>query len=166
MDSIEEAIEVFVSETQAIWLSSPDEIVALGAGEAKRPAGSRSRYLTLALFAESSARLFADEVLWQALTLGQRSDLDVTTLADVASAASRRKAEFFQFIDLRDVSGMAACYAAVVLQCGNVDRFRRLTEAVLAYFNRVHVWLDLIGPWSICDGFPLKTGLRPARKRM
>jgi hypothetical protein len=162
MSFLGETTAEFERETHSIWLQCPAEITLLGAGRAERPTGSRGQYLTPVLFAESSTRLFADEVLWGVLHSIERVGLDVATIAYMAGEAARRKSEFYEFIDLKHLAKMASLYVKGLQACQNADEIGSLTKAALAYFNRVHVWLDSVVPWEICDAYPLQSGLRPA----
>ena len=35
----------------------------------------------------------------------------------------------------------------------NLEQLIKLTEAALMYFNRHHMWVDLVIPWGVFNGF-------------
>ena len=74
-------------------------------------------------------------------------------LLDVISEMVGRKAGFFELFGLEHASGLIRTYIAEAQAVESLDDLRRLTDAALAYANRVHVWLDAAFPWGVCTGF-------------
>jgi hypothetical protein len=151
--ALEEAIALFQRECEAIWLKQPEEIRILSRGEGVRGVGSRGQYLTPLIFAEGTARSLADETMWVVRLMCDRPETDLATLKVVISEMVGRKAGFFELFGLEHVSGLVRTYIAEAQAVENLDDLRRLTDAALAYANRVHVWLDAAFPWGVCTGF-------------
>ena len=158
--SIDEAIELFESEREAIWLAAPEEIIVLSKGTNARGIGSRGQYLTPILFAEGAARSLADETLWGVLKLCDKADVDLQTLKAVVVELVGRKVGFFELFGLEHVSATVATYVRVADSVQSTADLKRLTVAMLSYVNRVQVWIDSAFPWGVCNGF-----MRPVMAR-
>ncbi len=150
---VEEVVELFERERDAIWLEQPEEIRILSRGEHPRGIGSRGQYLTPIMFAEGAARNLADEVLWSIIGFCDRPELDFATLKVMAAEMAGRKAGFFELFGLEHVSRMVTIYARAVDGTRDRDELKRLSLAMSAYVNRVHVWLDAAFPWGVCSGY-------------
>lgn len=151
--SIDEVITLFGRECEAIWLTQPEEIRILSRGESPRGVGSRGQYLTPLIFAEGTARSLADETLWVIHLMCDRPETDLATLKVMISELVSRKAGFFELFGLEHAAGLIRTYIEVAQTTQNLGDLQRLTDAALAYANRVHVWLDAAFPWGVCTGF-------------
>jgi hypothetical protein len=158
--STEDAIALFASERDRIWLSPPEEITVLSKGTNPRGIGSRGQYLTPIMFAEGAARSLADETLWEIMALCDRDGTDLTTLKAVVTGMVGRKAGFFELFGLPHISEMIGIYVSVAETVQDTAELRRLTVAMVSYVNRVHVWIDAAFPWGVCSGF-----MRPVQER-
>lgn len=160
MKSIDEAIALFESERDRIWLAAPDEITVLSKGTNPRGIGSRGQYLTPIMFAEGAARSLADETLWEIMALCDRDGMDLATLKAVVTGMVGRKAGFFELFGLQHVADMVGIYVNVAETARDTAELKRLTGAMVSYVNRVHVWIDAAFPWGVCSGF-----MRPEQGR-
>lgn len=151
--TIDEAIALFGRECEAIWLTQPEEIRILSRGESERGVGSRGQYLTPLIFAEGTARSLADETLWVVHLMCDRPETDLPTLKRMISELVSRKAGFFELFGLEHAAGLIRTYIELAQQAKDLAELQRLTDAALAYANRVHVWLDAAFPWGVCTGF-------------
>lgn len=149
----DEAILLFERERDAIWLRAPDEISVLSRGTHPRGIGSRGQYLTPIMFAEAAARSLADETLWSIMQLCDRPRSDFATLKAVAVEMVGRKAGFFELFGLERVSRMVEAYVQAVEKTDTPEELKRLSAAMAAYVNRIHVWLDAAFPWGVCNGY-------------
>jgi Cucumopine synthase C-terminal helical bundle domain len=141
------------AEREAIWLEMPDEVRAIGRGEQPRRAGSHGQYLSALIFAEGEARTLSDEMLWGLWQVAGEDAIDLATLKAIVKAIIGYKASFFDFVGLPRASGLVREYVECVQTCTSIDEFRQLTESALSYANRLHMWVDLVFPWGVCDGF-------------
>lgn len=141
------------AEREAIWMQVPDEVVAVGNGEIPRRTGSHGQYLSTLIFAEGEARTLSDEMLWGLWLISQEPGADLNTLRLVVEQIVAYKADFFDFVGLPRAAGFIHEYVAAVGECADLDEFARLTAACLSYANRVHMWIDFVFPWGVCDGF-------------
>jgi hypothetical protein len=64
-----------------------------------------------------------------------------------------RKAGFFELFGLEHAAGLVRTYIGLAQTTQDLAELQRLTDAALAYANRVHVWLDAAFPWGVCTGF-------------
>jgi len=151
--SIDEAVALFRRECEAIWLEQPEEIRILARGESPRGIGSRGQYLTPIMFAEGAARSLADETLWVIMLLCDRPSMDLATLKEVAVEMVGRKAGFFELFGLEHAATLVRTYVEAVRQAEDAGDLKRLTEAMIGYVNRVHVWIDAAFPWGVCSGY-------------
>jgi hypothetical protein len=115
--------------------------------------GSRGQYLTPLIFAEGTARSLADETLWVIHLMCDRPDTDLATLKVMISELVGRKAGFFELFGLEHAAGLVRTYIGLAQTTQDLAELQRLTDAALAYANRVHVWLDAAFPWGVCTGF-------------
>src|SRR5690606_41260072 len=111
---VEEVVELFERERDAIWLEQPEEIRILSRGEHPRGIGSRGQYLTPIMFAEGAARNLADEVLWSIIGFCDRPELDFATLKVMAAEMTGRKSGIFELFGLEHVSETISFYACAV----------------------------------------------------
>jgi hypothetical protein len=151
--TIDEAIALFGRECEAIWLEQPEEIRILSRGESARGVGSRGQYLTPLMFAEGTARSLADETMWVIHLMCDRPETDLATLKVMITELVSRKAGFFELFGLEHASELIRTYIAVAQTAQDLAELQRLTDAALAYANRIHVWLDAAFPWGVCTGF-------------
>lgn len=154
MAVVEDAIAKLEEEREAIWLDLPSEVAAISRGEIPRGTGSKGQYLATLIFAENELRTLSDEVLWYIWELAAvKGGADLTTLRAIITSLVGYKADMFDFVGLPRAAGLIRDYVAAVSECQDLDEFGRLTGAALTYVNRLHMWVDLIFPWGVCDGF-------------
>ncbi len=151
--AVDEAVELFHRERDAIWLKQPDEIAVLARGTSPRGIGSRGQYLTPIMFAEGAARSLADETLWVIAILCDREGIDLPTVKAVVAEMVGRKAGFFELFGLEHAAHLVRLYVEVAGEVDDVSELKRLTEAMIGYVNRVHVWIDAAFPWGVCSGY-------------
>jgi hypothetical protein len=48
---------------------------------------------------------------------------------------------------------MISRYVEAAQACGSIDELEQLSSAALGYVNRLHMWVDQVFPWGVCDGF-------------
>jgi hypothetical protein len=151
---VDEAISKLEQEREAIWLDLPDEVAAISRGEIPRGTGSKGQYLATLIFAENELRTLSDEVLWYTWELAAvKGGADLATLQAIITSLVGYKADMFDFVGLPQSAALIQEYVAAVGECQNLDDFSRLTGAALTYVNRLHMWVDLVFPWGVCDGF-------------
>ena len=143
-------------EREAIWLTIPDEVRALGRGEVPRGTGSRGQYLSTLMFAEGEARTLSDEMLWGLLQVAERDGVDLGTLQAVVAEIIGYKADFFDFVGLPHAASIVHRYVDVVGRVTSLEDFRRLTSAAISYANRLHMCVDAVYPWALGNAFPRK----------
>lgn len=151
--TVEDAVALFHRERYAIWLEAPDEIKVLERGESPRGIGSRGQYLTPIMFAEGTARSLADETLWVIALLCDRPGIDVPTIHQVIEEMVGRKAGFFELFGLEHAAERVRLFVEVAKTVDDPSELKALTEAVIGYVNRLHVWIDAAFPWGVCSGY-------------
>ncbi|WP_213992440.1 hypothetical protein [Sodalis sp. dw_96] len=154
--TLDEAIHHFESERQRIWLTSPDDVMALGRGEIPRRTGARGQYLSTIIFAEGETRTLADEMLWGIIRVAEDTQADLKTLQALIKQIIGYKADFFDFVSLPEAAEVTKIYVDTAINCTSIDELLRLTYAMLSYANRLHMWVDFILPWGLGDGFRRK----------
>lgn len=154
--SIDEMITTLESEREAIWLTIPDEVAALGRGEVPRGTGARGQYLSTLMFAEGEARTMSDEVLWGLLQVAEIETSDLATLQSIISQIVGYKAEFFDFVGLPHAASVIRSYVEVAGTCTSLEDLRRLTGPAISYANRLHMTVDAVFPWALGNAFPRK----------
>lgn len=151
--SIDEVIQALDEERERIWLTAPDEVLAMGRGIMPRGTGSHGQYLSTLIFAEGEARTLSDEMLWGMLQVMDRGGADLATLQALISEIVAYKADFFDFVGMPNASALIHRYVDAANACTTIDDLRRLTAAALTYANRLHMWVDAVFPWGVTNGF-------------
>lgn len=154
--TVDEAIARFEAEREKIWMTSPEDVTALGQGIVPRNTGARGQYLSTIIFAEGEARTFADEMLWGIIRVCEDTEADLKTLQAVIDQIIGYKASFFDFVSLPSAAEMTRLYVETAKVCETTDELARLSHAALGYANRLHMWVDYILPWGLGDAFKKK----------
>ena len=155
----EDVIAKLESEREAIWLTAPQEVKDIGNGIIARGTGAQGQYLSNLMFAEGEARTLADEMLWGLIQVAEQPDTDLKTLQAIVTQIIGYKADFFDFLGLPEAADLVRLYVDAAEKTTTLDEFSKLTGAALSYSNRLHMWVDAVFPWGICNGFK-----RPDRK--
>ena len=155
-EAVDDLIAVFEREREAIWLTVPDEVAALGRGEVPRGTGARGQYLSTLMFAEGEARTLADEMLWGLLQVAEIEKSDLPTLQSIIAQIIGYKANFFDFVGLPHAASLIHRYVEVACALDTLDDLRRLTAAAISYANRLHMTVDAVFPWALGNAFPRK----------
>jgi hypothetical protein len=151
--STDEVIEALDREREHIWLTPPDEVVAMGRGVMPRRTGSHGQYLSTLIFAEGEARTLSDEMLWGMLQVMARGDADLGTLQALIAEIVAYKADFFDFVGMPEASALIHRYVEAACACTSIEELERLTQSALTYANRLHMWVDAVFPWGVTNGF-------------
>ena len=155
----DEVIATLEKEREAIWLKAPQEVKDIGNGIVPRGTGSRGQYLSDLIFAEGEARTLADEMLWGLIQVAEKPGMDLKTLQAVVTEIIGYKADFFDFVGLPQAAKLVHMYVEAAGRTTTNEEFVKLSGAALSYANRIHMWVDAVFPWGICNGFK-----RPDRK--
>jgi len=156
MSAVDDMIATLESEREAIWLTIPDEVAALGRGEVPRGTGARGQYLSTLMFAEGEARTLSDEMLWGLLQVAENESSDLATLQSVIAEIIGYKADFFDFVGLPHAASVIHRYVEVACAVESLADLRRLTSAAISYANRLHMTVDAVYPWALGNAFPRK----------
>ncbi len=156
MSAVDDMIATLESEREAIWLTIPDEVAALGRGEVPRGTGARGQYLSTLMFAEGEARTLADEMLWGLLQVAEKESSDLATLQSIIAEIIGYKADFFDFVGLPHAAAVIHRYVEVACAVETLADLRRLTSAAISYANRLHMTVDAVYPWALGNAFPRK----------
>ena len=81
---------------------------------------------------------------------------DLNTLREYAMNMLDYKAKFLTFTGVPMAAKMLEMYMEALGTMENLEQFIALTEAATMYFNRHHMWVDLIIPWGVFNGFSKK----------
>ncbi|MCB1497023.1 MAG: hypothetical protein KDJ86_14645 [Bauldia sp.] len=155
----DEMIAKLEQEREAIWLKAPQEVKDIGNGIIPRGTGSRGQYLSNLMFAEGEARTLADEMLWGLIQVSEKPGIDLKTLQAIVSEIISYKADFFDFLGMPEAAKLIHQYVETAEKTTTVEEFAKLSGAALSYANRLHMWVDAVFPWGVCNGFK-----RPDRK--
>ena len=151
--STDEVIEALDRERERIWLSPPEEVVAMGRGIMPRRTGSHGQYLSTLIFAEGEARTLSDEMLWGMLQVMATGEAHLGTLQALIAEIIGYKADFFDFVGMPAASALIHRYVAAAQECASIEELERLTQSALTYANRLHMWVDAVFPWGVTNGF-------------
>jgi hypothetical protein len=155
-NAVDEMIATLEAEREAIWLTIPDEVAALGRGEVPRGTGARGQYLSTLMFAEGEARTLSDEMLWGLIQVCEIETSDLATLQSIIKQIIGYKADFFDFVGLPHAASVIHEVVEVALSVESLADLHRLLSAAISYANRLHMTIDAVYPWALGNAFPRK----------
>lgn len=138
-----EAIERLRAETEAIWLSMPDDVRAL-----RGRRGTKGYAWPVLICAEENTRAFAD-AMSILRNLVADDGVEIESLKRVAEAFVQANLAV-----LRNWYGLEACAAVVdsampaLAACQTRDELAGLFHELVAYTGRLHWWADTLVPWD------------------
>lgn len=155
-NAVDEMIATLEAEREAIWLTIPDEVAALGRGEVPRGTGARGQYLSTLMFAEGEARTLSDEMLWGLIQVCEIETSDLATLQSIIKQIIGYKADFFDFVGLPHAASVIHQFVEVAEGTESLADLHRLCSAAISYANRLHMTIDAVYPWALGNAFPRK----------
>jgi hypothetical protein len=154
--AVDEMIATLEAEREAIWLTIPEEVSALGRGEVPRGTGARGQYLSTLMFAEGEARTLSDEMLWGLIQVCEIESSDLATLQSIIKQIIGYKADFFDFVGLPHAASVIHEFVEVASGTESLADLHRLCSAAISYANRLHMTIDAVYPWALGNAFPRK----------
>lgn len=148
-----EAIDKFEERRLAIWDHMPQDVYNLSQGIVPGDTNVYGQYFMTALYADSEMRTLCDEILFYMTETAKDGDVDLKTLVRYAHHLLDYKAKFFVFTGVPMAGEMLNMYNDALDTCESLEDLIQLTDAALMYFNRHHMWVDLIIPWGVFNGF-------------
>lgn len=147
------AIDKFEERRLAIWENMPKDVYDLSNGVVPGDTNVYGQYIMTALYADSEMRTLCDEILFYMVETAKQGNVDLHTLVQYNKNLLDYKAKFFTFTGVPMAGEMLSMYIDALDSVENLEQFVQLTEAALMYFNRHHMWVDLIIPWGVFNGF-------------
>ena len=98
-------------------------------------------------------RTLGDEILFYLIETAKEEDTDLHTLVRYAKNLLDYKEKFLVFTGVPMASEMLRMYMDALDTLESKEEFVELTNTALKYFNRHHMWVDLIIPWGVFNGF-------------
>lgn len=147
------AISKFEERRLTIWEKMPRDVYDLSNGVVPGDTNVYGQYVMTALYADSELRTLCDEILFYMVETAKEGDVDLRTLIRYAKNLLDYKAKFFVFTGVPMAGEMLNMYLDALDSLENLEQFIQLTDAALMYFNRHHMWVDLIIPWGVFNGF-------------
>lgn len=148
--------ENIVEKRQEIWFDMPEEVKRISVGDVARGTSVYNQYFTVLMFADSEMRTLSDEILWGLRASSCNDNIDLKGILVVAKEMLTYKMEFLDFVGLTESSDMLRQYLAALDTLETKEEFRELTDAMLTYVNRAHMWVDMVFPWGVSMGFQKK----------
>ena len=118
------AIDKFEERRLAIWENMPHDVYDLSNGVVPGDTNVYGQYVMTALYADSEMRTLCDEILFYMVETAKEGNVDLLNM-----------------------------YIEALDSVENLEQLIKLTEAALMYFNRHHMWVDLVIPWGVFNGF-------------
>ena len=152
----QQAIEKFEERRLAIWEKMPQDVYNLSQGIVPGDTNVYGQYVTTALYADSEMRTLTDEILFYLGETAKEDNVDLPTLIKFAKKLLDYKEKFFTFTGVPMAAEMLRMYMDALDSLENKEQFIMLNDKALNYFNRHHMWVDLIIPWGVYNGFAKK----------
>lgn len=147
------AIDTFEERRLAIWEKMPQDVYDLSCGVVPGDTNVYGQYVMTALYADSELRTLCDEVLFYLVETAKEGNVDLHTLVRYAKNLLDYKAKFFVFTGVPMAGELLDMYLEALDSVEDLEQLIKLSEAALMYFNRHHMWVDLIIPWGVFNGF-------------
>ena len=147
------AIDKFEERRLAIWENMPHDVYDLSNGVVPGDTNVYGQYVMTALYADSEMRTLCDEILFYLVETAKEGSVDLHTLVRYAKNLLDYKAKFFKFTGVPMAGELLNMYIEALDSVENLEQLIKLTEAALMYFNRHHMWVDLVIPWGVFNGF-------------
>ena len=151
-----EAIDKFEERRLAIWEKMPQDVYNMSQGIVPGDTNVYGQYVTTMLYADSEMRTLSDEILFYLTETAKEEDTDLHTLVRYAKNLLDYKEKFFVFTGVPMASEMLRMYMDALDSLETKKDFVELTNTALKYFNRHHMWVDLVIPWGVFNGFAKK----------
>ena len=145
-----DAIKKFEERRLAIWDKMPQDVYNLSQGIVPGDTNVYGQYVTTMLYADSEMRTLGDEILFYLI---ETAKADLHTLVRDAKNLLDYKEKFLVFTGVPMASEMLRMYMDALDTLESKEEFVELTNTALKYFNRHHMWVDLIIPWGVFNGF-------------
>lgn len=142
-----------IENRKIIWMEMPNEVKRISVGDVARGTSVYGQYLTVLLFASSEMRTLSDEILWGLRESARSDDIDMKSLLVVSKQLLIYKMQFLDFVGLTESSALLNDYIESLDGLENKQQFIELTDEMLTYVNRAHMWVDLVIPWGVTMGF-------------
>ena len=147
------AIDTFEERRLANWAHMPRDVYDLSNGVVTGDTNVYGQYVMTALYADSELRTLCDEVLFYLVETAKEGNVDLHTLVRYAKNLLDYKAKFFVFTGVPMAGELLDMYLKALDSVENLEQLIKLSEAALMYFNRHHMWVDLVIPWGVFNGF-------------
>ena len=141
---------------EAIWFDMPEEIKRISVGENARGTCVYNQYFTVLMFAEGEMRTLSDEVLWHLRSCSCNEEMELKSLVIFAKSILTYKMQFLSFVGLDESSELLNDYLESLDTIKTKEEFCELTDEMLMYINRAHMWVDMVFPWGVSMGFQKK----------
>ena len=151
-----EAIDKFEERRLEIWEKMPEDVYNLSQGVVPGDTNVYGQYVMTALYADSEMRTLSDEFFFYMIETAKGGTADLNTLREYAMNMLDYKAKFLTFTGVPMAAKMLEMYMEALETVENLEQFIALTDAATMYFNRHHMWVDLIIPWGVFNGFSKK----------
>ena len=148
-----DAIKKFEERRLAMWDKMPQDVYNLSQGIVPGDTNVYGQYVTTMLYADSEMRTLGDESLFYLIETAKEEDTDLHTLVRYAKNLLDYKEKFLVFTGVPMASEMLRMYMDALDTLESKEEFAELTNTALKYFNRHHMWVDLIIPWGVFNGF-------------
>lgn len=148
-----ETIKKFDEKRLEIWENMPQDVYDLSNGIVPGNTNVYGQYVTTIMYADSEMRTLCDEELFYLIETAKEEDADLKTLIKIAKKTFDYKEKFLIFTGVPMASELLRDYLAALDSLETNEQFVDLSNAALRYFNRHHMWVDLIFPWGVFNGF-------------
>ena len=148
-----EAKEKIKNRRKDIWNNKPEEVKKIAVGDVPRGTSVYGQYLTVLMFASSEMRTLSDEILWGLRESARKETIDLKGILTVAYQILDYKMNFLDFVGLTESAALLKDYIDCLKTLENKEQFVELTDEMLMYVNRAHMWVDLVFPWGVTMGF-------------
>ncbi len=145
-----------IEKRQEIWFNMPDEIKRISVGDIPRGTSVYNQYFTVLMFAEGEMRTLSDELLWHLRSTACQEEAELNTLLLFANSILTYKMEFLDFVGLTQSSELMKDYLECFPSIKTKAEFCEVTDELLVYVNRAHMWVDMVFPWGVSMGFQKK----------
>jgi len=152
-EAVNELIQEIHAETQRIWVTPPEELLAIHAGRIKSGAGSRGQWFATMLFVNGEQRPLGYGAFGGLIKCCFNSDISLETLKQITINFVKTPAEFLGYCGLETQWRFVQKTLATLKAVKSKDEYVALMATMGTYSNCLNGWNLHYFPWRHGDEY-------------
>jgi hypothetical protein len=152
-----QTLERIRTNTQAIWVEMPDDVLKVQWGVIQSGAGSGEQALSVYIHLEAYCMLYGADVFYRLLKMAHGDSYDLKTVVYLTKEFVKETFNAFEFMgDLGFVtlSELGHSYLECLDELTTKPEYIELTSAMMTNTVRHHRWVHYFFPWNLGAAYP------------